>query len=92
MPTYVYQCPQCENRFERFQRITDDPAAICDVCGNAACGRVITGGTFHLKGGGWHQSDYAPVASPAKPEPAPPTPPCGGDVATCGSCEALDAN
>ena len=89
MPTYVYSCPKCGNRFDRFQRITEAPAATCDSCGEAECTRVITGGTFHLKGGGWYKSDYG-ASGPAAKETPPVTAPCGGDPAKCNGCEAAD--
>lgn len=57
MPTYVYRCPR-GHEFERFQKITDPPAAACPTCGERA-ERVITGGGGLLfKGSGFYATDY----------------------------------
>ncbi len=81
MPTYTYRCRHCEAVFEEFQRITAEPGAVCGECGGDDCVRQITGGTFHLKGGGWHASDYntsqpVPAEEPACPPEA---------AASCGN-------
>ena len=58
MPSYDYRCTACDTVFEEFQRITADPGATCPECGSEQCTRLISGGTFHLKGSGWYASDY----------------------------------
>ncbi len=58
MPTYEYRCAPCGNTFDEFQRITAEPHATCPKCGSDDCTRLISGGTFHLKGSGWYASDY----------------------------------
>ena len=64
MPAYDYKCKACGHRFEKTQRITEPSGALCPACGDAACERLITGGTFHLKGSGWYASDYANKKAP----------------------------
>lgn len=59
MPTYDYRCQKCNHVFEKVQRITAPPQATCPKCNLTECQRLITGGTFHLKGNGWYASDYA---------------------------------
>ncbi len=66
MPTYTYRCRKCDTVFEEVQRITAEPGAICANCGDEDCVRQITGGTFHLKGNGWHASDYNRDAAPVE--------------------------
>ena len=58
MPAYDYRCQACANVFEKTQRITEPAGATCPKCGGSECQRIITGGTFHLKGSGWYASDY----------------------------------
>lgn len=58
MPSYDYRCADCSHVFEEFQRITAEPGATCPECGSDDCTRLISGGTFHLKGSGWYASDY----------------------------------
>lgn len=69
MPAYDYRCDSCGNVFEKTQRITEPAGAECPKCAGAQCTRLITGGTFHLKGSGWYASDYgAKKAGPNEPE------------------------
>lgn len=68
MPAYDYRCGQCGQTFEKTQRITEPAGADCPTCGSSECTRLITGGTFHLKGSGWYASDYGGKSAPAKSE------------------------
>lgn len=83
MPAYDYKCNQCSTVFEKTQRITEPAGATCPHCGADACTRLITGGTFHLKGGGWYASDYGSK----KEAPAESAPTGGG----CGSAACATA-
>ena len=65
MPTYEYQCPDCEHQFEAFQKITDDPITDCPECGKDNVQRLISATAFHLKGSGWYKTDYASNGSSA---------------------------
>jgi len=52
MPTYEYQCTSCGARFERSQKIADDPVTECPAC-HGAVRRLISRGTaFVVKGAG----------------------------------------
>jgi putative FmdB family regulatory protein len=53
MPTYDYSCDNCGHEFEREQRITEKPLRKCPKCGKDEARRMIGGGGFILKGGGW---------------------------------------
>lgn len=33
MPTYEYECKECGLRFERFQKMSDQPLRKCPECG-----------------------------------------------------------
>jgi len=58
MPTYQYRCVKCENEFEEFQKITDDPIVSCPKC-NGKVRRIISGGAGLLfKGSGFYITDY----------------------------------
>lgn len=59
MPTYEYGCEACGNKWELEQRITEDPAKDCPSCGKASAKRLISGGNFVLKGGGWYADGYS---------------------------------
>ncbi len=59
MPTYDYACDNCGHEFEREQRITEEPTKKCPSCGKLKARRMIAGGGFILKGGGWESDLYS---------------------------------
>lgn len=72
MPTYDYQCRNCGERFEVEQKITDDVITQCAICNGGPVERLITGGTFVLKGTGWYKTDYGSSGrSSSLPPPKP---------------------
>ncbi|MCM8818865.1 MAG: zinc ribbon domain-containing protein, partial [Candidatus Omnitrophica bacterium] len=32
MPTYEYECRKCGYKFEKFQKMTEDPLEVCPEC------------------------------------------------------------
>ena len=59
MPTYEYQCPDCNHVFEEFQSITAKPRRDCPVCGGKKVKRLICAGSgLIFKGSGFYQTDY----------------------------------
>ncbi|MEO0325893.1 MAG: zinc ribbon domain-containing protein [Myxococcota bacterium] len=59
MPTYEYQCDACGKSFTKEQRITEKPLKKCPNCGKMKARRMINGGNFILKGGGWESDLYS---------------------------------
>ena len=59
MPTYDYACDACGHEFERIQRITEKPLKKCPKCNEDKARRMIGGGGFILKGGGWESDLYS---------------------------------
>ena len=59
MPTYEYHCNNCDNEFEKFQRMSDSPVAECPKCGSSNTIRLVSCTSFILKGTGWYVTDYA---------------------------------
>ena len=58
MPTYEYKCSACEEVFEYFQKMTDEPLKICPVC-SGEMKRLISGGVgIIFKGSGFYTTDY----------------------------------
>ncbi|MGQ9615308.1 MAG: FmdB family zinc ribbon protein [Spirochaetota bacterium] len=58
MPTYEYRCNECEELFEFFQKITDEPLKTCPACGGELV-RLISGGMGVIfKGHGFYTTDY----------------------------------
>ena len=66
MPTYDYSCDNCGHAFEREQRITEDPIKKCPECGKLKARRMIGGGNFILKGGGWESDLYSGPSNRSK--------------------------
>ena len=59
MPTYDYRCESCNNTFEYFQNMYDEPLNKCPDC-NRKVRRLVSGGTgLIFKGSGFYLTDYA---------------------------------
>ena len=56
MPIYEYRCNNGHN-FEVTQRMSDEPVAVCQVCG-APVERVFHPVAVHFKGSGFYTTDY----------------------------------
>ena len=56
MPTYEYRCKN-GHQFEVIQSMSDDPIAVCQVCG-APVERVFHPVAVHFKGSGFYTTDY----------------------------------
>jgi putative FmdB family regulatory protein len=58
MPTYEYECQQCGNRFEEFQKMTDEPLTTCPQCGGSVRRLLGAGAAVIFKGSGFYKTDY----------------------------------
>ena len=60
MPTYEYECRDCGERLDIFQRISDEPLEHCPKCDSAhGLVRLIgKGGGIIFKGSGFYETDY----------------------------------
>ena len=56
MPIYEYRCEN-GHLFEVMQKITEEPATQCEVCG-APVQRVFHPIAVHFKGSGFYNTDY----------------------------------
>ena len=58
MPIYEYHCPNCDQRFDRLQKV-DAPREIeCTQCHAETATRVTSMPSFRLKGTGWYETDF----------------------------------
>ena len=57
MPTYVYRCLQCDERFEVQQSFHDGPVTECRVCGRGPVKKVFTPVGVTFKGSGFYRTD-----------------------------------
>lgn len=68
MPIYLYQCDSCGVRFERVQRMSEDPLTDCPEC-NGQVHRVIQPVGVIFKGSGFYITDNRQVSSPTLAPP-----------------------
>ena len=64
MPTYEYACRECSNRFETWQKMTDDPLTNCPECGGSIR-RVLFPAGVVFKGSGFYKTDHSNSGSVA---------------------------
>ncbi|MBD8524169.1 FmdB family zinc ribbon protein [Pseudomarimonas arenosa] len=58
MPIYGFECPDCDHRFDRLQKLSDPDPSSCPACGSAQVRRQITAPAFRLAGSGWYETDF----------------------------------
>ena len=59
MPTYVFQCPECDQQFEIFAKMSDRRRSRkCPTCGARATRKITGGAGFLFKGEGFYITDY----------------------------------
>ena len=71
MPTYDYHCDVCGNRFDAWQKMTDEPLAVCPKCAGHVH-RVIHPTGILFKGSGFYSTDQRGATESAKPAPPEP--------------------
>jgi len=90
MPTYDYHCRKCDQNFEMFQSMRDEPLRECpkDLCrlpkwGHGKVKRLLgTGAGIIFKGSGFYSTDYRSKAyQEAAKEEAPAA---GGEKSSSG--------
>lgn len=60
MPTYDYKCEHCNNTFEFFQSMKDDPMTLCPECGHNTLKKLVSmPAGLIFKGTGFYLTDYA---------------------------------
>ena len=89
MPTYVYECSSCNNRFEVEQRITENPLETCRCGSTGTVKRLIQPVGIMFKGSGFHINDYSAKTeaktgdSSEAPSAKAADASCTGDPGTC---------
>ena len=72
MPLYEYECFLCRQRFERIQKVSQEPVTQCPSCGGSVR-RLLGVPALQFKGSGWYVTDYgkgAGTSGDEKPKPA----------------------
>lgn len=58
MPTYEYECEKCGQRFEVFQKMSEEPLKLCSHCNENSLRRVFSAGlAINFKGSGFYSND-----------------------------------
>ena len=65
MPIYEYECTSCQNVFEEWQSILDEPKTTCPDCAGTLK-KIISMTSFKLKGGGWYADGYSTAGQHGK--------------------------
>ena len=63
MPTYEYLCQACSHRFEKWQKMTEEPLTTCPECGGHIR-RVLYPAGIVFKGTGFYKTDHGNGALP----------------------------
>lgn len=104
MPTYEYECEDCNHAFEEFQYMSDPVLTDCPQCGKKTLRRLIGAGAgIIFKGSGFYETDYkrkeqpkpasekaasAPKSEPAKSDSTPAPAPAKADAPAASSAKA----
>jgi putative FmdB family regulatory protein len=75
MPTYEYECEECGNVFDCFQKMSDDPLTECPKCGGSVRRLIGPGSGIIFKGKGFYATDYKSQTGSTR---------CGKDSPCCG--------
>jgi putative FmdB family regulatory protein len=81
VPTYEYECSKCNDRFEKFQSMKDEPMKSCPKCGGAVHRLISSGGGIIFKGTGFYETDYKNKSKPPKGDSCP-----GSKEGGCKGC------
>ncbi len=58
MPTYDYECKDCQHAFEEFHSMSAKPVKKCPECGGKVKRLIGTGAGIIFKGSGFYETDY----------------------------------
>jgi putative FmdB family regulatory protein len=57
VPIYEYQCTYCMLKFERLMKVNSDKPR-CPLCNCSFVDKLVSKGSFVLKGSGWYKDGY----------------------------------
>lgn len=85
MPTYEYVCRSCSHELEALQQMSDPVLTDCPECGRPELEKLISGGNFILKGGGWYATDFKDQGKKRDPDKKQNSSEVDSSPAACGA-------
>ena len=73
MPTYEYECQNCNQRVEAVQKFSDAPLTTCEHCGGDLK-KVFSAVGIVFKGSGFYKNDSRGASSSTTPPASTPAP------------------
>lgn len=58
MPIYEYECRECGHKFDKLQKMSDEPLKVCPACSAESLVKLISGPQFRFAGKGWYETDF----------------------------------
>ena len=74
MPIYEYKCESCGHQLEALQKMSDAALTDCPSCNEVSLKKLVSAGSFQLKGSGWYESDFKNGCNSG------PSPACGTEA------------
>ncbi|MBN1188645.1 MAG: hypothetical protein JXA46_02735 [Dehalococcoidales bacterium] len=87
MPTYEYECSECNWRFEKKQRFQDEPVAECPKC-QSKSRRIMVPSQIIFKGSGFYVNDYPKTSNHETSEKPKPEAGSDGNLVKSGAVQA----
>lgn len=86
MPTYTYECLECNHSFDEFQKMSDPYLESCPKCKGKVKRIIGAGAGIIYKGSGFYTTDYrsSSYQKKAKEDSSPCS--SAGSSANCSSC------
>ena len=82
MPIYEFRCTECDEISEEMLSFRDKTKTIkCPIC-NSKSEKIMSLGSFHLKGAGWYKDGYGKKKQETKTETKTESPPKTSDGVT----------
>lgn len=57
MPIYEYSCGSCKHKFEKLMKMSASSPK-CPECGAERSEKLVSQGSFQLRGSGWYKDHY----------------------------------
>jgi putative FmdB family regulatory protein len=88
MPTYEYECLECKDKFDAFQKMTEEALTDCPKCQGKVRRLISSGAGLIFKGSGFFITDYKKSCSSGKSQTdKKEQPSCKDSCPAAGQCD-----